>query len=400
MPDHKSPPVRAARRRDLPAIYAVLERAFADAPISLFMAQTEGDSTFRYRQARVAEVDGRVLAHVRIFARRMLVRGVPVDAGGIGSVASDPDARGLGLPSALLRDAIGVMQADRTPVAFLFTGIPAFYERVGFRIIRQPAFDADARACAALPHDGGYTIRRIGDDDARALLALYRRAVAGSTGAVVRTQRTWRDAQSWLGEDPAGCLMAEWNGGAAAYIRARDREYGYNLLEAEHLPGHDAAVAALLAAVGGRAVATGHRVVTTAPAAHALAVALRSLPSTRESIDVRYPMMMRIVSLRALADALLPHLAARAGTHRGAAFTLGLRAPEGQALTLDVRGASVRIGRGPAQYALDERATLDALLGQRRAGALLRPRAPADIHRRLDALLPETPLHFWNSDRI
>ncbi len=400
MPATNLPAIRAARRRDLPAVYDVLERAFTDAPVSLFIAQTEGDSTLRMRHARIAVAGARVLAHVRIFARQMLVRGVPVAAGGVGSVASHPDARGAGLPTAVLRDAIDVMREDGAAVSFLFTGIPAFYERVGFRIAREPSFEAVARAVAALPHDGGYELRAIGPSDTAALLALYRRASAGATGAITRTARTWRDAQSWLAEDAAACLVAEWHGRIAAYIRARDREYGYQALEAEHAPGHAAAIAPLLAAVGARALALGKRVVTVAPADHALAIALRSLPSTRETDDVRYPMMMRIISLRALADALLPHLAARADAHRGAAFTLGLRAPDGDALTLDVRGATGRVGRGAPGYTLDEHATLDALLGQRRAGALLRPRAPAEVRRRVDALLPETALHFWNSDRI
>lgn len=399
MPSPRSAAIRAARRRDLPAIYDVLEQAFTDAPISLFVAQTEGDSTLRMRHARVAVDGGRVVAHVRIFARRMLVRGVPVAAGGIGSVASHPDARGGGLPTALLRDAIDVMRSDNVPVSFLFTGIPQFYERVGYRTVREPSFVADAGEVASIAHDGGYALRAIDGDDTPALLTLYRRATAGTTGAIVRTARTWRDAQAWLAEDAAAPLVAEWNGRTVAYMRARDRDYGYHLLEAEHAPGHAAAIAPLLAAAGRRAVALGRSVVTVAPAGHALAVALRSLPSTRETDDVRYPMMMRIISLRALIDALLPHLASRADTHRGAAFSLGLRAP-GDSLTLDVRGATARIGRGMPQYTLDEGATLDALLGQRRAGALLRPRAPAEVRRRVDALLPETPLHFWNSDRI
>jgi hypothetical protein len=101
-----------------------------------------------------------------------------------------------------------------------------------------------------------------------------------------------------------------------------------------------------------------------------------------------------------LIPALLPQFRAIAAQHDGAPFTLDLRAHDGQSLTLDVGARAARIRRTPAQYQLDASGTLDAILGQRRASNLVRPRPPAAIRRRIDALLPETPFHFWNSDRI
>ena len=399
--------IRPARRADLPAIYRVLDRAFKDAPLQLFIDQTEGDSTLRMRQMRLAEVDGRVLAHVRIFQRAMLVRGVPVAAGGIGSVATHPDAEGMGLATALLNDALSVMHAGRTPVSFLFTGIPGFYERLGWRVVNEPHFAADPSDAVALPHDRGYTIRRIDGADLPSLRRIHRRAAAGATGAVVRGARTWRDAQQWLGEDAAGCLVAEWNGRPVAYIRARARPYGYDVLEAEHLHGHEVAIPALLARVGKRARGRELKLLATAPDDSALATAFRALPSVVESgmpglpePHVRYPMMMRVVSLCALLDAQLPQLRDRADRHRGAPLTLRFASPDGETVTLDVGASKARLTTRAAAYRLDAASSFDALLGQRRASALVRPRPPARIGNRIDALLPETPLHFWNSDRI
>jgi predicted N-acetyltransferase YhbS len=392
--------IRAARRSELPAVYRVLESAFTGAPIQLFIDQTEGDSTLRMRYVRVAEVDGGIAAHVRIFARRMLIRGVPVRAGGVGSVASAPGARGLGLPSALLHDAIDAMVRERTAVSFLYTGIPAFYERLGWRIIREPVLDADAMEAAQIPRERGYRIRRIEDEDVPALLSIYRRATAGTTGAIARTATTWRDAQRWLGEDRAGCVLAESGGPPVAYLRARSRDHAYTLLEAEYARGYEAAVASLVSLAARRAVRLRQQLATYAPADSVLAEALRALPSTRETTDVRYPAMMRIISLDAFVAGLLPQFDDCARTHRGAPFTLGMRAPDGQSLTLDVRAASARTRRAAAAYQLDEAGTLDGLLGQRRASDLARPRPPLEIRRRIDALLPETPFHFWNSDRI
>ncbi|MEX0749455.1 MAG: GNAT family N-acetyltransferase [Dehalococcoidia bacterium] len=394
--------IRSARPGDLPQIYDVLNAAF-DTPIELFMAQTERDSTCRWRHARVAEVDGRIVAHVRVFARTMLVRGAPVRAGGIGSVATLPQHEGSGYATVLLYDAIQEMHRLGMVVAYLFTDRVSFYERVGFRVVEQPGFRVRPQEAAATPVDGIYAIRPVEPDDVASLLRIYRTATVGTSGAIVRTESIWRDAQTWLGEDHAGCVVAERAGRPVAYLRARSRPDDYQILEGEHMPGHDPAIAPLLATAGRRAKALRAPLVASVPGDHALATALRSLPSTTWStgIDhVAHPMMMRVVSLDRLLDALLPQIRDRARTHRGEPFSLTLHAPDGEQATLAVSGASVSIRRRNGAYALDEAGTLAALLGQRRATKLVRPRPPADAARRIDSLFRQAPLHFWNSDRI
>jgi hypothetical protein len=131
-----------------------------------------------------------------------------------------------------------------------------------------------------------------------------------------------------------------------------------------------------------------------------LSTILRDLPSTRETTHVQHPMMARIVSLDALIGALSGPWSALARTTPGPPFTLVITAPGGQSRTLNVRAASLRAIRGRATYSLNEAATFDAIFGQRCASDLVRPRPPAEVRRRIDALLPETALHFWNSDRI
>ena len=299
--------IRAARRDELPAVYDLLDQAFAEAPRSLFVAQTEHDSTFRLRHARVAVTDGRIAGYVRIFARTMLIRGVPVAAGGIGSVATHPGARHDGIATALLQDAIEQMQRETMAVSFLFTGIPGFYERLGYRIVREPYFEADASEAAATPTNSLYSLRSIEDADVRRLVAIHRTATARTTGATLRSARTWRDAQHWLTEDDAGCFVAERNGVPVAYIRSRCREYGHQILEAECVPRHEGAIATLVAAVGRRALTHNERIVALAPDTHPLATAFRTLPSTTETADVRFPMLMRSLSSDPAIDDAISH---------------------------------------------------------------------------------------------
>ncbi len=232
------------------------------------------------------------------------------------------------------------------------------------------------------------------------LLRIYAGATAGSTGAIVRTRRSWSDAASWLGEAPDDGFVAERNGVPVAYVRSRCRTYGHQIIEAEHVHNHDEAIVSLLAAVATLAAAHGERLVASVPEGHTLETVMRTLPTSTRTTDVRYPMMMRVISLDALLRALLPHLSARAAGHRGPSFRLGLRAPDEDRALLDVTGRSVGLRRGGGELELDEDGTLDALLGQRRASGLVRPKPAEDVARRIDALLPRAALHFWAADRI
>jgi predicted N-acetyltransferase YhbS len=402
------PLIRPARRADLPRIFELLDVAFEDTPVQLFVDQTERDSTMRLRHMRLAVHDSQIFSHVRIFARTMLIHGAPVRAGGIGSVASVPGVRGNGHASSVLRDAAACMRAEGMGIGFLFTGIPAFYERLGWHVVTEPFLVARADEALEIDAPGGYALRRAAAGDLPAMLRVYRRAIAGSTGAIVRTARNWRDTACWLEEDPAGCCVAARNGAVVAYIRSRERDYGYELLEAEHLAGHDAALRALLRRVARRALTFGGRLVATAPADSTLAAILRALPSTHEAempanpaVGRTYPMMLRVASLSALMRTVHPVLAARARENGGAPFSIRLHGPEAQSLVLDVGTGSARLrSHGAADFELNEEATLMSLAGQRRAGDLVVPPPSTAIGERVDALLPGVPLHFWNTDRI
>ncbi|MBI5287361.1 MAG: GNAT family N-acetyltransferase [Chloroflexi bacterium] len=283
--------IRTVRRGELGQVYDLLAAAFPEARRELFVSQTEDDSTFRLRHGRVAVDNERFVGYVRIFARTMMVRGRPVPVGGIGSVATERAFESQGIATALLQDAIAQMRREGMQASFLFTGIPGFYERMGYRVVREPQFELEASACAGISHAGLWVVRAMRDEDTRRLRAIYRRAIVGSTGAVVRTLGTWRDARSWLDEDAGGCFVAERNGAVVGYLRSRRRAYGRQILEAECAPGHDGAIAALVSAVGRRAREHGERIVALAPDGHPLATALRSAGAS-ETTDVPHPMMV------------------------------------------------------------------------------------------------------------
>ena len=298
-----SPPMplllRVARRSDLPAIYRLLAEAFPEAP-HLFVPQTEHDPTFRFRHARVAIVDGRVVAYVRTFARRMLVRGVPLSAGGIGSVATSPDVRNSGYATLLLEDANREMERDGMAISFLFTGIPGFYERLGYRVVPEPYFEMSRAEVARSLDAHRHEVRAIRPADAPQLLVIYRRAIAGKTGAILRTRRAWD--VPWL-EETAGFVATDSSGEVVGYIRSRCRPPGrpglsHQILEAECMPGADGAIEDLLAAVARYPCDCGDKISVLAPDASALAHTLRRIGGTAESPLFEHPMMLRPIAGR------------------------------------------------------------------------------------------------------
>jgi predicted N-acetyltransferase YhbS len=287
------PELRAVRRNELPEVFALLRDAFPEANPRVFREQTLHDPSFRLRHGRVAIVGGRIAGYVRIFARTMLLDGAPTAAGGIGSVATHPEQRSAGLATDLLHDAITMMECEGMRVSFLFTGIPGFYERLGYRVVRQPEITADRRELAALPRTAA-RVRRIRATDTPALLRLHRASIAGATGAVVRTPAAWRAATRWLGES-ASVVALDGRGRALAYVRSRCGGHGHQVIDAASTPGAEDALRAALAAVARHRCACGGPIHAWLPAASPLAAVMRACASAEETDEVRFPMMVRSI---------------------------------------------------------------------------------------------------------
>jgi predicted N-acetyltransferase YhbS len=289
--------IRPARRKDLPAVYDLLGISFTT-PREYFVNQAEHDATYRFRQTRIVEIDGRIVSHVRIFHRQMLVRGVALPVGGVGSVATHPDYRRHGFATALLQDAIERMEGAGYALSFLWTGLAPFYERLGWRVVPQPIYTAKPEEAARLSTASTVSVRPLTSADLPAVARIYRRAAEGSTGAIVRTLRYWRDHMTWVDDDPEGFLVAERRGQVVAYVRSK-AEVGNHLrlLEGEALPGAESALKTLVAGLGRLVV---RRRLTSVlgiiPPGHPLSQVLESLPSTYVATNTALPTMVRPIS--------------------------------------------------------------------------------------------------------
>jgi predicted acetyltransferase len=358
--------IRIPHRDELPAVYELVDPCFPFTQPGFFHHQTESDTSYRLWQTRLIEADGRLVSHVRIFDRTMWVRGVPLRAGGIGSVATHPDYRKHGFASILLEDAIAEMERRGYHFSFLFTGIAHFYARLGWRVVRMPYCAASAKELAELPREGRITARPFAYADIPALTRIYRRASAGHTGAVVRSERYWRDHLTWTDDDLGGFFVAEAKGKPVAYARSRmEIDRHLNLLEAVAPPGHEGALNPLLVALARYARSQGAAEVRgLVPADSPLAAVLHELPSSRVTMDIPLPDMMRVIDLDGMLSRFLPD---------------------------GVDWRHLDVAREDWMFAAIGQKTVRELVGKSAAGRDLS---------RLEKALPLQPLHFWNSDRI
>ena len=287
----------SARRRNLPPVYDLLGICFTT-PREYFVNQTEHDATYRFGQTRIIEIDGRVVSHVRLFHRQMLVRGVALPVGGVGSVATHPDYQRRGFAPALLQDAIERMERAGYALSFLWTALAPFYERLGWRVVLQPIYAAQAEEVARLSTPATVSVRLFTGADLFAVARIYRRATEGSTGSIVRTLRYWRDHMTWVHDDPEGFLLAERRGQVVAYVRSKVEVGNHlRLLEGEALPGAESALKILVAELGRLAVRRGLTpVLGVIPPGHPLGQFLESLPSTYVATNAALPTMVRPIT--------------------------------------------------------------------------------------------------------
>jgi predicted acetyltransferase len=391
----------------MPAAYELLSLCFPDARPDLFRRQTEHDSTFRWRHARVVEVDGAVVGFLRIFDRRMWLRGARLRAAGIGSVATHPDYRRRGLATALLRDTLALLRRDGYHLSFLGTEVAApFYERLGWRIVRQPSHGAPAAEAAALTKWPELTIRPFAPSDLTAVARIHARATRGRTGAVARSPRYWTDHMSWIDDDPGGFLVAASGRGPSAFVRSRSERWASTLmvLDAHCRDGAEAHLAPLLGALGRYAVGQGLKgIQASLPEGHPLAHAFARLPSAGVTAEVRFPLMMRVVDLVDLLRRLAPLLGERVPAMRAPVslafdedgWRTCLRAtPQGAQVAAHPAGQVASVSPGEA---------VTLLLGQKTVREVLAPGADPPSEEALSALeqlFPREPLHFCSADRI
>jgi predicted N-acetyltransferase YhbS len=217
------------------------------------------DPAFSYADVLLALDGGKPVSCVQIFARPIRLRHERVLLGGIGSVATHASARGRGLASELLRQAIARMRERGMALSLLFTGRFSFYETLGWQQMSTRLFKLSPHAPLAMPDDGTI-LRAFEPDDLGRVQALYDAYTEPLSGPTVRDARYWAGQLRLAGTPREDFRVAERNGEIVAYARAAAFGGRMRVLEYARAADGASALARLLAAL--------------TPAAHRLPVPL------------------------------------------------------------------------------------------------------------------------------
>ncbi|HEY2287823.1 MAG TPA: GNAT family N-acetyltransferase, partial [Streptosporangiaceae bacterium] len=203
--------VRTARAADLDRILDLLTHY--DRPRSFFEPWYLADPAYRPQHSWLAEEDGRLVAHLRLFPRMLRIGGPHLRVAGLGNIVTAREARGRGHAGRLIQASLGAAARAGYQYSLLWTHLPQVYQRYGF----GPAPEQELHAAAG-PSRGAAGIRLADDADLPAIAALQDTFDARRSGPAVRDLAWWRASRHWLGDD---LLVAGGPAGITGYARRR-----------------------------------------------------------------------------------------------------------------------------------------------------------------------------------
>ncbi|OKH92234.1 GNAT family N-acetyltransferase [Streptomyces uncialis] len=222
----------------------------------------------RYHRTFVAARADGTLDAVVVYVPRSVrdANGTPHRIGGIGSVATRPEARGRGLVRALLSAATDTMTDEGCAWSLLFTGTPGVYRGSGWTEFARPTTEGRLAAPHTVPSAPGETptphrVRAVTPADTPALARLQSAYNATRPLTAVRGPDDWRVRVPALYARPCWSLLAEdpADGTLTGWLVARPAAPGRtDVLETALHPGHPDALGALYTALADRVRAAGH----------------------------------------------------------------------------------------------------------------------------------------------
>jgi predicted N-acetyltransferase YhbS len=221
----------AARPSDRDEVLDLLARWYDDR--EFFARYAHNDPKFRDDLCLVARHNGRIVATVQIFDRRVSLAGHSVALGGIGSVYTDDQSRGRGIASELMRLAVATMKRESFEVSLLFAERTDFYARFGWQsVTRQFTAIVGTDAIAPL---GDWRLGSFDPDrDLYDVAGIHREYSGQFDAAAIRDDPCWRGNLRYAGNPNEHFIIARAGSEIVAYARAMRfhgfpmvMEYGY-----------------------------------------------------------------------------------------------------------------------------------------------------------------------------
>ncbi|MGW2088961.1 GNAT family N-acetyltransferase [Streptomyces sp. NPDC001880] len=244
--------IRTATAADDPALAALWRQCF-DAPQIVGLHALDPD---RHRHTFVAQnAEGDGIDAVVVYVPRLIrdAHGTPRRVGGIGSVATRPEARGQGLVRRLLEAAEHTMRAEQCDWSLLFTGTPGVYRGSGWQEFASTRTEGMLTPPSAT---GEFRIREATARDAAEVAALHHAYNADRPLSSVRAPEDWAvRVPAWYG--PLDRSLVAEDPGSGALVGWMVAQHEGECVEVREFAGAPGSLGPLFAAVGERGRAAG-----------------------------------------------------------------------------------------------------------------------------------------------
>lgn len=183
-------PAKLSELHEIATLQHVVFRPNEPDSVARYLSYAKDDPTYTVDHSRVIEVDGRIVAHLRIWDRTLCVGNAELlSAAGIGSLCVHPNFRNRGFAKALMADSERYFFDAGYDLGLLFTiiGTP-FYEALDWIPIPLPTFTFDP---VEITGDGVGVKPLDVTRDLDAVMRIYATDGLQYVGSVIRDEAYW-----------------------------------------------------------------------------------------------------------------------------------------------------------------------------------------------------------------
>jgi predicted acetyltransferase len=388
--------VRGIKPGEIDACLDVLDKSFENTTRDYFKRYFYGDPWFKPEYTVVCEDDGKLTSIVQICRREVRYGDSTLTLGGIANVGTPPEFRGRGYSSETLKGAVEVMTMDGIDFSTLYTGINAFYERVGYTTI-EFRYGAGTLLESLRPlDDPSYTVRDYRDDDAETVVDIYNEFNKDVVMSAVRTPEYWRDFAVNPVNSRQEIWVAENEGQVVGYISGLPYGKSYSISEMCCRAGHEAALHTLAYRIWERTNELRlDEIIHRLPDKGSVISAVNSISTPNELREATY-LMCRVLNLQSMIGKMLPELTRRSEnlTYEGA-VTLAVECA-GQ-VTLEMSPGRVELIEKPVEPKLNltQWQFINLIFGYKNPHDILPSGEISDL---LARLFPENTPVYYNID--
>ncbi|MFF2731211.1 GNAT family N-acetyltransferase [Streptomyces sp. NPDC058008] len=245
--------IRTTTPEDDPALSALWQRCFS----ATHLARLHALDPRRHRHTFVARDGAREgIDAVVVYVPRLIrdAEGTPRRVGGIGSVATRPEARGQGLVRRLLAAAERTMRDEGCAWSLLFTGTPGVYRSSGWEEFGSTY--TEGTLVPSPPRPGTFPVRAATPADAVEVAALHHAYNADRPLSSLRAPEDWAvRVPAWY--RPAGRSLVAQDPASGALVGWLAAGHEGDCLEVREFAGAAGCLGSLFAAAGSRGRAAG-----------------------------------------------------------------------------------------------------------------------------------------------